>query len=218
MGPPQQNKETKMTNIFSTKLPIKPIPNEEEKVISCYKHFIVLFKIENKLSSIINLFMSFFTNALGMLVVTQVFLRYVFKSPKVGIEELTPLLALWAYFLGVIYSVRIRDHIGGGILTLVCKNIKIIKTIRLVGSILCFVSISIFAYYSYHNMAINFEIGRLSTYMRWPKWLWDFSVVFGFSVSALYFVLQTVLEVIDLLNVVKNKDVTFIEEGESENV
>ena len=207
-----------MTNIYSTKLPIKPVPNKEEKKISCYKYFVGFYNIENKLSIVINLLMSLLINALGFLVVTQVFLRYVFKSPKVGIEELTPLLALWTYFLGVIYSVRVRDHIGGGMLTLICHNIKIIKVIRLIGSILCFISISIFAYYSFNNMAINFGIGRLSTYMRWPKWFWDFSVVFGFVLSTLYFALQTILEIIDVFNVFTNENVTFIEEGENNNV
>lgn len=208
-----------MTNIYSTKLPIKPVPCEEEKKMSCYDRFLGFYKIENKLSSLLNLLMSIFINALGFLVVTQVFLRYVFKSPKVGIEELTPLLALWSYFLGVIYSVRVRDHIGGGMLTLVCNNIKIIKIIRLIGSIMCFISISVFAYYAYNNMAMNYEIGRLSTYMRWPKWFWDFSVVFGFVFSAFYFVLQTMLEIIDISNVFKSENVIFIEEeGEKNNV
>ena len=101
------------------------------------------------------------------------------------------------------------------------KNVTVLKTIRLIGSILCFVSISVFAYYAYRNMAMNFGIGRLSIYMRWPKWFWDFSVVLGFSLSSLYFIFQTILEAIDLFYVTKNKGVTFIEEiqeGENDNV
>jgi TRAP-type C4-dicarboxylate transport system permease small subunit len=210
-----------MTNIYSTRSPIKPVPTENEEIISCYKYFNCFYRVEKMFSYSLGIIMSLFTNALGLLVVAQVILRYVFKSPKVGIEELTPLLALWAYFLGVVYSVRIRDHIGGGILSLVCKNVTVLKTIRLIGSILCFVSISVFAYYAYRNMAMNFGIGRLSIYMRWPKWFWDFSVVFGFTLSSLYFIFQTILEAIDLFYVTKNKGVTFIEEiqeGENDNV
>lgn len=54
--------------------------------------------------------------------------------------------------------------------------------------------------------------------MRWPKWFWDSSVVFGFVLSAFYFVLQTILEIIDIFNVFTNENVTFIEEGEKNNV
>lgn len=85
-----------MTNIYSTRSPIKPVPTENEEIISCYKYFNCFYRVEKMFSYSLGIIMSLFTNALGLLVVAQVILRYVFKSPKVGIEELTPLLALCA--------------------------------------------------------------------------------------------------------------------------
>ena len=36
-------------------------------------------------------------------VVLQVVLRYIFKAPLFGLEELSRLIAVWVYFLGAIF-------------------------------------------------------------------------------------------------------------------
>ena len=160
---------------ISSRLPIRAVA-DEGKQLSCHKYFSVFYKFECYFATIIAIIMSVFTVALGFLIVAQVLLRYVFTSPWLGIEELSPLFALWAYFLGAAFCVRIRDHIGGGMLTLFFKNTYLIKVIRLIGSLVCFITITLFAYYAYTNMMANLNIGRLSIYMRWPKWWWDASM------------------------------------------
>lgn len=200
-----------METVYSTQSPIKPVPEDKYKILSCYQRFNLFYSAESKISKVLSITMSIFTNLLGLLVVGQVLLRYVFHSPWLGVEELSPFFALWAYFLGTAYSVRVRDHIGGGIISLICKNIATLKIIRLLGSIICFITISIFAYYAYNNMAINYNLGRLSIYMRWSKWLWDGSIVVGFIISTVYFLLQTVLELLDILCLRNAKNVIWVD-------
>lgn len=181
-----------------TTKPLRPVPERAERGIGCYGKLEWLYRVEEKPARVLEIVMSLFTIMLGFLVVFQVGLRYFIKMPFLGAEELAPLLAVWAYFLGVGYAVRIREHIGGGMLVMLCPNLKVIKAVRLAGSIICLLSACIFIYYTTQNMMFNYQIGKLSTYMRWPKWLWDCSVMVGFALSIFYFAIQCFLEFCDL--------------------
>ncbi|MDR1885168.1 MAG: TRAP transporter small permease subunit [Synergistaceae bacterium] len=56
------------------------------------------------------------------LVVIQVFMRYVLKSPLMGIEELLLFPAIWTYMLGGANASIERTHIECGIMTLYIKR------------------------------------------------------------------------------------------------
>jgi len=160
-----------------------------------------LYRIEESLVKIITMGMVLASLALAFLMVFQVIMRYVIKLPFLGIEECAPLLALWAYFLGAAYSVRIREHIMGGILVLVCKKPSVIKAIRFLTTLLCLLVTLIFLYFLFKNTLFNMNLGRLSIHMRWPKYIWDLAVVVGFSLCTFYFLVQLILEFLDLRTV-----------------
>lgn len=132
--------------------------------------------------------------ALGFLMAAQVFMRYGLKSPFLGIEELAPMLGLWVYFLGMTNATRERDHITGGIISLLFSNAKTICFIRIFGTALCIVATLIFGYYAQKHAFFNFSIGRKSPYMGYSKALWDFSMVTGFALTGFYFILQFISE------------------------
>lgn len=130
----------------------------------------------------------------------QVLMRYGLESPFLGIEELAPMLALWAYFLGMIYATREREHISGGIITLIFKNKTVLQVIRLAGSFACLFAVCVFGYYALKFVSFNLDISRKSVYMRWPKYLWDFSMITGFVLMGFYYCLQIIAEVRGLKN------------------
>ena len=132
--------------------------------------------------------------SLGLLMAAQVFMRYVIASPFLGIEELAPMLALWVYFIGMAYCTRERDHIEGGVLTLITQNRKTLLSVRLFGTVVCLTTVVIFAWFAWDFAAYNLSLNRKSTYMRLPKYFWDFSMVFGFALMILYLALQAFLE------------------------
>lgn len=132
--------------------------------------------------------------ALGLLMAAQVFMRYVISSPFLGIEELAPLLALWSYFLGMAYCSRDRDHIEGGLMTLVIKSPRAQLVIRLFGSVVSVIALLVFLWFAWGFAAFNYSIGRASPYMGFPKVIWDLSLVTGFTLMAFYGVLQVVAE------------------------
>ena len=152
------------------------------------------YKLEKKLALLFRWATVLLSIALGFLMAAQVFMRYVLQSPFLGIEELAPMLGLWVYFLGMTNATRERDHITGGIISLIFNNPKIICCIRIFGTVLCLIATCIFGYYAQKHAMFNFGIGRKSPYMGYSKALWDFSMVTGFVLTGFYFVLQFMSE------------------------
>lgn len=173
---------------------VKPVPADVKAGLSLF------FRIEARLAQVVSVGMVVASIALGLLMAAQVLMRYGLESPFLGIEELAPMLALWAYFLGMIYATRDQDHISGGIVTLIFKNRTVIQCIRLGGSLACLLAVCVFGYFALNFAQFNLDLGRKSIYMRWPKYLWDFSMVTGFALMGFYYCLQIIADVRDLKN------------------
>lgn len=157
-----------------------------------------LSAIESLLSRFISATMFVTCIALAILMFTQVIFRYVLSSPFVGIEEVSILLAVWIYFLGMGYATKSQEHIQGGILSLVVSDPIIFKTVRLFGSVLCMIAACIFGYFACKYALKEIDRGRSSIVMQWPRWIWSSSMVVGFTMMILYFLLQSYKEWIQL--------------------
>lgn len=184
-----------MNDSIST--PLSPIPKQGDENLVCYKWLRHVYIIDKYIEKILSILIVLFTTLLTFLMFSQVILRYIIKLPFLGIEELAPLFAVWAYFLAIWYAARTREHIGGGMLVLVVKNERIIKLVRLIGSIISFVILIIFAYYAYKIMVYNIEVNRLSSYMKVPRYFWSMSSVVGLWGCAICFGIQICVEVVD---------------------
>lgn len=171
---------------------VKAVPGDAKARQSLF------FRIEARMAQVIAIAMVFATIALGLLMAAQVVMRYGLESPFLGIEELAPMLALWGYFLGMVYATRDQDHISGGIVALIFKNHTVIQVIRLAGSFACLLAVCVFGYFALKFAQFNLDLNRKSIYMRWPKYLWDFSMVSGFALMAFYYCLQIIAEIRDL--------------------
>ena len=157
-----------------------------------------LVAIEAVFERILYVFIIAFGLCLAALMFAQVLLRYVFASPFVGIEELSLLFGAWFYFLGVAYVTRNGEHIHGGILTMVVTNQNAVRSVRLVMTLISIAACVIFGYYAIKYALFEINTGRLSSYMRWPKGWWSASLIFGFTGTVMYMVLQAVNQFVDL--------------------
>lgn len=164
----------------------------------------LFFRIEHRMAQLIALLMVLSSIALGLLMAGQVLMRYGLQSPFLGIEELAPMLALWAYFMGMVYATREQEHISGGVVALLVKKATTICTIRLLGTLACLIATCVFAWYAWDFSSFNLKLHRKSLYMRWPKSLWDFSMVIGFTLMAFYYCLQVIAQWRDLMLARKN--------------
>jgi len=137
---------------------------------------------------------------LSLTMVAQVLMRYVLQWPFLGIEEMAPLLALWCYFAGMIYSTRHRTHIEGGILALITSRPLILGLARIVGTAVALAALCVFFYYAYAIVQFNMDINRKSAYLRWPRYLWDFSFLVGMAGMAFYLLIQLWFELRSMMS------------------
>ena len=157
-----------------------------------------LVSVEAVFERVLYVFIIAFGLCLAALMFAQVLLRYVFASPFVGIEELSLLFGAWFYFLGVAYVTRNGEHIHGGILTMVVKKQNTVRCVRLLMTVLSIAACTVFGYYAIRYALFEINTGRLSSYMRWPKGWWSASLIFGFTGTVMYMVLQALNQFLDL--------------------
>nr|WP_309503836.1 TRAP transporter small permease [uncultured Roseovarius sp.] len=178
---------------------VRPVPQGTNVVAAIHGGLGPLFAAERGLALAMRVTMFVAMIALGLLMAAQVFMRYAISSPFLGIEELAPLLAVWVYFIGMAYCSRERDHIEGGMLTLVVKNPRTLMAVRLFGSVVVLIAVVIFFWFAWNFMAFNYSLGRKSTYMRLPKVLWDMSMIIGLGLMVFYGALQILAEIRGLI-------------------
>ncbi|WP_418595541.1 TRAP transporter small permease [Ponticoccus sp. (in: a-proteobacteria)] len=179
---------------------IAPVPDAEDRRTAPYTGLGGLYRAEAGIAWLMRVVMFVAMISLGLLMAAQVFMRYVVSLPFLGIEEMAPMLAVWVYFVGMAYSTRNREHIEGGLLSLIVKNEKVLLAVRLFGSIICLIAMVIFLKFAWDFASFNISLNRKSSYMRLPKYLWDLSMVFGFGMMCLYYLLQAFLEARALLS------------------
>lgn len=177
--------------------PIPPhlhsIPDQPNNKVDGY-----LIRFERLLNWIFRSMMLLAGLGLAVLMFAQVIMRYVLESPFTGIEEVSILLAVWIYFLGMGYATREREHIHGGIVSLVVKDPYKVSIIRFAGSITCMIAACIFGYFACKYALKEIDRGRLSVNLRWPRGLWSASMIVGFVMMVGYFLLETINEFRDL--------------------
>ncbi len=175
-----------------------PVPPEYVTAIPDPRPDTAFWKAEAAAAAVLRGLIIFFGLALATLMFAQVLLRYVFNSPFVGIEEIALLFGVWSYFLGIVHVTRNGEHIHGGILALVVKNPQTIRKVRLAMSLIAIASVAVFAWYAISYALFEIEKGRLSSYMRWPRWLWSSSLIAAFAGMVFYLVLQVLAQAADL--------------------
>ncbi|MEH6628703.1 MAG: TRAP transporter small permease [Motiliproteus sp.] len=173
--------------------PIPPhlhaIPDQHETKIDGY-----LVRFEQLLNKVFRSLMMLTCLSLACLMFAQVVMRYVLESPFSGIEEMSILLAVWVYFLGMGYATRQREHIHGGIVSLVVKDPQKVAYIRFFGSLICMIAACVFGYFAYKYALKEITRGRVSANMRWPRGIWSSSMIVGFAMMVGYFLLETINE------------------------
>lgn len=157
-----------------------------------------LITIERGLDWVFRRIMVLSAMGLAVLMFAQVIMRYFFDSPFSGIEEVSILLGVWVYFMGMGYATKEREHIHGGIVSLVVSDPYKVSQIRFIGSVISMIAACIFGFFACKYAIFVIEKGRTSVNLQWPKGFWSASMIVGFSMMAGYFLIQATNEFIDL--------------------
>lgn len=124
----------------------------------------------------------------------EVIMRYIFKTPLVGIEELAAYVAFWLYFIGGTYGSYERSHISADMSSLVFKNKVSYARSHTVTSL---ITTGVCAYavpwaWEYVMWSLEMNEQSIATFMgnTYPVVYFQSSVLVGMVLMAFYFFIE----------------------------
>lgn len=131
-------------------------------------------------------------SVVGILIFTEVFLRYVLGSPLFGIEELILFIGIWLYFIGASYGAFERTHIKAELINIWCKDEKSLAIVRTIsGTITVALSVTLVTW-TYPYFSWELARGGTSQALLLPKIICQSAIFFGSILMAFYFIAELI--------------------------
>jgi TRAP-type C4-dicarboxylate transport system permease small subunit len=130
-----------------------------------------------------------------ILVMIQVVLRYVFKQPIMGVEEMATMLGFWMYFIGAANGSRERSHIKADLLNVMVKNPRKLAFIKSGVTLFTLIMVAIMTNWTWTYVTWSLKTPEHSPSLGIPM---VYSQVALF-ISALLMLLYTLVEFVDYL-------------------
>ena len=129
-----------------------------------------LDKIMNIIAKFVEITVVISVGAISLILITNVFFRYVLNKPIVGADEVALLLLVWITFLGACLGIRRREMIA---VTFLIE--KVSKTSYKIIQILIQISILLFSllllYYGFEWLTSSSIMNAKSSALRIPLWI-----------------------------------------------
>ncbi|RQD71911.1 MAG: TRAP transporter small permease subunit [Tindallia sp. MSAO_Bac2] len=136
---------------------------------------------------------AFLTIAIPLLIVFQVLLRYVFRLPLMGIEELLMFPIIWLYMLGGANASRTRSHIECGILTLyIREGTKGRAIFNMVRVTVCVLVSCWLTYWAFFYLQYALRMMKSSPLLKLPMIVAESAVFIGLALMTLYAIIELV--------------------------
>lgn len=137
---------------------------------------------------------------LTLLVVTQVFLRYVFKAPLMGIEEMLLFPTIWLYMLGGANASHERTHIECGVLTVYIKRPRTMMFFKIIKATISLIVCLWLTNWARWFFVYSFTRWKVSDLLYIPMFLGESAVFIGLVLMAVYSVIELVDYIKDYAN------------------
>ena len=148
---------------------------------------------------------------IGIIVTYEVFMRYVFDSPTIWVDEVSSITQIWATYIGIAFALKHKDMI---VIDIAFKNPD--STVRKIMETFSLLVIIVFSmivvYYGYEIWLDSTLKGhRTDTFLSLPKWFTQASIWVGFSI--LFF--QAVVEIVKVwtVGIESNSELEMIKES-----
>jgi len=128
----------------------------------------------------------------GILIFTEVFLRYVLGSPLFGIEELILFIGMWLYFMGASYGAFERTHIKAELINIWCKSERSLAILRSIASILTVTLSVVLVSWTYPFFIWELVRGGTSQALLLPNVLCKSAIFFGSVLMSAYFITELI--------------------------
>ena len=124
------------------------------------------------------------------LILVQVALRYFFKLPLMGVEELATMVGFWMYFIGAANGSRERSHIKADILQAFIKNQKTLFVSKAIGNLVVTVLAAIMVNWAVHYFQWSMKSWERSPALMIPMVYAQFSLVVSSILMCFYFFVE----------------------------
>ena len=151
----------------------------------------MLERLATRIEQVVNLLAIVAFSIIFLVVLLQIFFRFILHSPFVWAEELSRCLFIWVCFFGWIIALRRGTHIR---VTFFLDMLPVqIRRILLIG--LQFIAIFFLAYLGWYGSALALRSANVPTVTLFFTWMYVYLAV---PVSAVIMLLYTVLDIIKL--------------------
>ncbi len=162
----------------------------------------MLKRIHQHLNNYLEVYLaSFFLVAFSVLVVLQVFMRYVMNSPLSWSEELARFALVWFVWIAGSYAVKFQRHVKFTVLVnLLGKKFPVAQRLLNILVFLIWLGfLLIMTYLSWNQVADQAATGQVSAAARVPMSVAYFGLTLGIALMALRVIQHTVLAITDLI-------------------
>ncbi|HCL79165.1 MAG TPA: TRAP transporter small permease, partial [Synergistaceae bacterium] len=124
------------------------------------------------------------------LILIQVALRYVFKLPLMGVEELACMTGFWMYMVGSASGARERNHIKADLVTSFVKNQRVSGSIQAVVSLATVVLACIMTSWCWDYVQWSLKSGEKSPALMIPMVYAQTSLLVSSALMSFYFFVE----------------------------
>lgn len=121
-----------------------------------------------------------------LMVFVQVLLRYVFKAPLMGIEELLLFPTIWLYMLGGAMASEKRSHITCGILILYIKTQKGMDIFNIIKAFFASLVSLWLTYWAFWYFAYSLKMWKTSDLLYVPMFFGESAIFIGLLLMTFY--------------------------------
>ncbi len=130
--------------------------------------------------------------AILTLVLVQVLLRYVFKLPLMGVEEIATMVGFWLYFMGASWGTADRTHIKADVMQAAIKDPRKQIWIKVFTATLCVGLSGMMVYWGWGYTVWGYTRLQLSPTLMIPMIYSQVSIFVGAILMFFYFVVELV--------------------------
>ncbi|GHT00252.1 hypothetical protein AGMMS50276_25570 [Synergistales bacterium] len=128
--------------------------------------------------------------AIVFLILDQVTMRYVFKKPLMGVEELACLCGFWLYFMGAANGSRERSHIKADLLNVFIKNERTLNYCKAAVALTTVVLAGIFVQWTVNYFQWSLKSWERSPSLSIPMIYAQASLLFSAILMFFYFFIE----------------------------
>jgi TRAP-type C4-dicarboxylate transport system permease small subunit len=120
----------------------------------------------------------------------EVVLRYVFKAPLLGIEELTTFPTIWLYMLGGANASAQRNHIECGVASVFIKNPIILQLVDILRCLLTIIIGLLLSNWAWGLFRYSLKVWKTSAVLYIPLFLGESALFVGLILMVFFAVLE----------------------------